>query len=160
MRTLWQQLEEIVGAVLLALVGIVVAIQVLYRFVVGDPLSWTQECATILFIYAVFFGASLALKRREHFALELVADALPHVPQTALRVVDDLLVLAFMVCLLVWGVIVTGKGWHTVTPALELPRSVPYAAVPLGAFLMLVRSGEQLVSDLQRFRRPAAEDAS
>ena len=59
---------------MMCLIGVV---KVAARYAFTSPLAWTEELATLLFAWLVFIGASLALKKNEHFAIELLVDLLP-----------------------------------------------------------------------------------
>lgn len=165
-RKLYANFEEIVGSILLVATCLVVTLQVLSRYaapvrnaaaaVFGrDPLSWTEEVGTFLFVYLVFIGASLALKKNEHFALEIVTDSLPGKIRSAMRILIGLLVIVFSALVLWFGVKLAVGGWVVKTPALEIPRTIPYAAVPLGGALMLLRSIEDSVRQVRYFGKPA-----
>jgi TRAP-type C4-dicarboxylate transport system permease small subunit len=43
---------------------------------VGSPVIWVDEAAVFLMIWVAFFGASLALAKREHLAVTLLSDML------------------------------------------------------------------------------------
>lgn len=166
-RKLYVYFEEIVGSILLVATCVIVTLQVLSRysahvkgavaFVFGrDPLSWTEEVGTFLFVYLVFIGASLALKKNEHFALEILTDSLPGKLRSAMRILIGLLVIVFSGLVLWFGMRLAIGGWVVKTPALEMPRTIPYAAVPLGGALMLVRSIEDVVRQIRGFGKPAS----
>jgi TRAP-type C4-dicarboxylate transport system permease small subunit len=95
-----------------------------------------------------FVGASLALKKNEHFAIEFAVEKLPGRAAGIATRISQLLVVVFSLLLIGFGGVQMWHGWNTVTPVLEIPRSVPYAAVPFGGVLMLVRSLEALLRPL------------
>jgi len=43
---------------------------------IGAPWLWLQEVTSTLFIYAIFFGASVATRRNDHLYLTAIAEAL------------------------------------------------------------------------------------
>jgi len=150
-------LEELLGSILLLAVCVVAVIRVCSRYAhllgdgavsrfVGDAGSWSVELCTYLFIWMVFVGASLALKRREHFAVEVIVDRLPARPRALVERGSQALVVAFSAILVWYGGAQVIGAWDTVTPAMEIPRSVPYAAVPFGGALMLLRSMQALLA--------------
>ena len=104
-----------------------------------------------MFVWLTFIGASMALKTGEHFAVELIVDRLPGRFGLTVKIVSSLLVIAFAVMIVWFGFRLAVNGWNSITPALEIPRTFPYAAVPAGGILMLIRAVEGLV----KLTRPA-----
>jgi TRAP-type C4-dicarboxylate transport system permease small subunit len=142
--------EEIVGSTLLVAITLIASVQIAGRYLLSEPFAWTEELATFLFAWIVFVGASLALKRREHFALEIVVDRLHG---AARRIADTCILTAVIIfsILLIWlGVRLSVSSWTVKTAAMEMPRTWLYASVPAGGLLMLARSVEQLVAVWRR----------
>ena len=158
-RRVFDNLEELLGAALLLGVCVVALLRVCsrYAYLLGDHAisealagagSWSVELSTYLFIWMTFVGASLALKKNEHFAIEFVVEKLPGRAAGVVTRISQLLVVVFSLLLIGYGGVQVWNGWNTVTPVLEIPRSVPYAAVPFGGLLMLIRSLEALLRPL------------
>jgi TRAP-type C4-dicarboxylate transport system permease small subunit len=144
MRWLYANLEEVLGTSVLAVVGLTAVIQVAGRYLLRHPLGWTEELSSMLLVYLAMIGASLALKQGEHFAVQLFVDCLPRTLRKAVHLGGWLLVSLFALLLLVTGWKLASGAWHVQTAGLELPRTLPYAAVPLGGALMLLRSVQGL----------------
>ncbi len=155
LHKLYSQLEEIVGAVLLAATCAVAVIQVAARYVLASPPAWTEEAATLLFAWLVFVGASLALKRNEHFALDVVVVRLPHGLRRMVQLVVLLLTFAFCLLLIVYGAILAVDSWNVRTAVMEIPRTWLYASVPVGGGLMAVRTVEAMLQWVAAGRTPA-----
>jgi TRAP-type C4-dicarboxylate transport system permease small subunit len=132
--------EEVLGAVLVAVLCIVVCAEVVLRYALTHPLSWTEEFATIVFIYVTMLGSSMALKRGEHFAVELLRTRVPPKAALFIRVLGLVIVTLVSACLLWYGILFAARNHGVTTPAMHWPRSVPYAAIPLGGALMMIRS--------------------
>ncbi len=122
------------------------------------PVFWTEEACTLLFIWLSFVGASYALRTGDHFAVEVLRGKLPAPAARWLRVACLTGVLLFA-GLLVWcGAQMTWRSLGITMPALQVPRSVAYAAVPVGGGLMLIRAAEMFGRELGLVgRKPAVE---
>lgn len=144
MKTLYRHFEELMSVVLLAGVCVLVAFNVLSRYLLQHPSAWAEELCTYLFVWMVFIGASLALKRREHFAVDCFVERLSPRLKWSIGLLADILVFALSVLVLWYGILATRRAWPVVTPALEISRAIPYAAVPFGGLLMSIRSIEHL----------------
>ncbi len=62
--------ERIAGIGLLGLIVVTITLQVVTRYVFGQPLVWVEELATYSFIWSVFLGAALGLKELRHIRIE------------------------------------------------------------------------------------------
>ena len=81
-----------VSALLVAGVLGVVLLGVARRYLLGVPLSWTDELASVLFIWLVFWTAALAVPLREHVSFDLLTDALPARARRWIAIVTSLVV--------------------------------------------------------------------
>src|ERR1700733_14179170 len=62
-------ITEIPAAVLVALEAIILLAGVISRYVFNAPLAWSDELASILFLWLAMLGAGVALRRDEHMRL-------------------------------------------------------------------------------------------
>ena len=124
---------------LLVLVEIVVLFSgVTTRYVFHKPLVWSDELASILFLWLSMLGAVVALRRGEHMRMTALVDTL----QPAARAVVDMLA---TVASLTFLVLVMAPAWEyaheeafIVTPALEISNAWRASAIPVGMALMII----------------------
>jgi tripartite ATP-independent transporter DctM subunit len=130
-------LVEIPAALLVVAEIFVLLAGVTSRYLLHTPLVWSDELASMLFLWLAMLGAVIALRRGEHMRMTaLVGKASPAV-RAFLDVVAIAAPLAFL--LLVIGPAVEfaqDEGFIT-TPALEISNSWRAAALPVGCALML-----------------------
>ena len=141
----FKNIEEILGIFLLLAICVVAVIKVASRYLFNDPSSWAEEVCTYLFVWMSFIGAALALKKHEHFAIELLVEKLNVKVAGIVKILTTAIVIIFCGIVIWYGTKLTINGWHVVTPATEIPRSFPYAAIPFGGLLMLIRSIEYFI---------------
>ncbi len=152
---IWRHLEELIGSFLLVLLLAVGTMQVGGRYMLNSPLGWTDELSRYIFVWLSIIGASMALREREHFALEVLVDMAPRRLGVAARMFGALAVTGVLLLLVYFGWVWTRTRAGILTPALEIPVSVPYSAIPIGAALMVIRSLEYLVELMRTWRTPA-----
>jgi len=113
-------------------------LQVTFRYVLAAPLTWTEELARYLYIWACFLGAPVALRRGNHVTILFIAERLPRGLSRPVTLVCQALALVFLVQLTIQGAILTVRS-HTVEAiTLPIPWSAIYLAAPLSAFLMIL----------------------
>jgi tripartite ATP-independent transporter DctM subunit len=117
---------------------------VVSRFVFRHPFVWSDELASILFLWLAMFGAVLALQRGQHMRMTAIVNRLP--PRAA-GVAEALAVAVpalFLVIILPWARTYAAEEIFIETPALGLSDVVRAAAIPIGATLMLLSSAIRL----------------
>nr|WP_316642479.1 TRAP transporter large permease subunit [uncultured Roseateles sp.] len=126
-----------VPAALLVLADIIVLFAgVVSRYVLHSPLLWSDELASILFLWLAMLGSVVALRRGEHMRMTaLVSSASPQ-RRATLELVATMACLAFL-AMVVW------PAWEyaseerfITTPALEVSNLWRAAALPVGILLM------------------------
>ncbi|MDE2370210.1 MAG: TRAP transporter large permease subunit [Burkholderiales bacterium] len=121
----------VVGEVLVLLAGVIM------RFVFNSPIPWSDELASILFLWLANLGAAVALRRGTHMrTTALVSRWSPRAQAwaEALAVAAPCLML---VILLGPMTDYARDQWVVQTPALSWPDTVRAAAVPVGGVFMI-----------------------
>jgi TRAP-type C4-dicarboxylate transport system permease small subunit len=150
-RLTW--LVERVLIVLSVLIAAVVFLQVVFRYVLQQPLFWSEELPRYLLIWMSFLAAALAQKDEAHINIALAITPLPRVLQHWIRLLANLAILGFLGILIYSGSLVTRITASHRSTALQIPMAVVYVALPVGATLMMLYLVLQIVHDL-RGRRP------
>jgi TRAP-type C4-dicarboxylate transport system permease small subunit len=107
--------------------------QVVFRYFLGSPLTWSDELARYLFVWCAFLGWVIAARRRSHLAVTVGRDRMSPRAQAALQLVGALAALAFAIVLVVHGIRIAERNWDVETTALAVTSGVVYAIVPLAA---------------------------
>lgn len=144
-------LEVSCVVLLLACVGLTAG-QVFWRYVLHDPLTWSEEAARLVFIYVTFLAAALALRRRRMLRITVLVDSLPARWRHGLDLVTHTLVGIFLVILVVQSQVIVGAIGSHEAPATGVPMFVFYLSLPVAALAMLVYLAEQIVESYQGLR--------
>lgn len=136
-------------AVALAVFTTVVIAEVIARYALNAPIFWSNEVATYLFIYAVFLGGSVALKRGELMDVRFIRERCPPRMQWLMSLLSHLLILGFSLVGTIYSgvLILTSFRTGTVSPALEIPMLYVYLPIPLGFTLMGLFSLSNLLQE-------------
>jgi TRAP-type transport system small permease protein len=148
MRCLRTGLEWILVA-LSAGIAVVVCLQVLFRYVLHQPLYWSEELPRYLLIWMAFLAAGLAQREEAHINITLLLHLFPAAGQRAIRVGMNVVILAFLGLLVYSGALVTRITVAHRSTALQIPMAVVYAALPVGAVLMMLYLSLQIVQELR-----------
>lgn len=128
---------RIVMVVMLVALIITVASNVVGRFVLNQSIATSDELSRFLFIWVIFLGAALAHLHQEHIAVDLLVRKLSDPLQRAVTVVQELLIGAVLIALLISAqqVMELAPG---VSPLLRVPLNWVNASVPVCAAVMLI----------------------
>lgn len=142
-----QRAEELFGSAIELLTAFLIIAEiaimlagVIARYFIHEPLVWTDEAASILFLWLASLGAVVAFRRGEHMRMTaLVAKASPQT-QAFLNTVAIAAALAFLLFVVGPAYEYASEEVHVVTPALELSNAWRAAALPVGLGLMALMS--------------------
>ncbi|HET9338564.1 MAG TPA: TRAP transporter small permease [Casimicrobiaceae bacterium] len=107
--------------------------QVLFRYFLGSPLTWSDELARYLFVWASFLGWIIAARRRSHLSIDMAASRAGPRGRAVLRLVGALAGLAFAGLLVFYGWRITARNLDVETTTLFFTMGVVYAMVPAAA---------------------------
>jgi len=138
--------SEISAAVLVLLEIVVLLAGVVARYVFNAPLTWSDELASVLFLWLAMLGAVIALRRGEHMRLTTLVNRLPAVPRAWVELLARLVVITFVVEIIFPALEYFQDQWDIVTPALELHDGLRVAAIGVVAVMMLPIALLQLVT--------------
>jgi tripartite ATP-independent transporter DctM subunit len=125
-------------AILTAVEVVILLAGVISRYVFHNPFVWSDELASILFLWLAMLGAVVAFRRSEHMRMAtLVARASPR-GRAFLEAFAVALAVAFLVLVLHPAIDYALDEAAVVTPAMEIPNIWRATALPVGCALMLV----------------------
>ena len=126
------------GCLLLAVICGLGLWQVVSRFVLSQPSSWTEEIMRRLLIWCVMLGVVVAFRRGALVSVDLMLRSTRGRWQQAVRTVITGVTIAFLSVLLWFGVSLVTRVRFQTFASLDLSMGWAYAALPVGAALALV----------------------
>ncbi len=149
-RVTW--LIERLLMILSGAIALVVFLQVVFRYLLHQPLFWSEELPRYLLIWMSFLAAALAQKHDAHINIALGLSPLSVRARQVVRIITDLVILGFLGMLVYSGGLVVNITAHHRSTALQLPMGVVYAALPVSALLMMLYLGLQIADGVRRLR--------
>jgi TRAP-type C4-dicarboxylate transport system permease small subunit len=147
-------LTELPAAALVLLETVILFAGVVSRYVFNAPLTWSDELASILFLWLAMLGAVIALRRGEHMRLTTFLNLMPPPWRARVETLGTCIVTLFVGLLLRPAYEHFDDQWVVTTPALEWHDGVRVAAIGVGALLMLAIGLARLIE------RSAPKDAA
>ena len=127
--------NQVFIGIMMGIMFVLVFINVVTRYVFGFSFATTEEISTFLMIWITYIGAGLALREGRLAAIDLFQDLLPEKVRRATRAMIGVIILIFFSILAYYGAKMVQFGWAQETWATQIPRGIPYLAVPIGAAL-------------------------
>jgi len=136
------------GITILALFAMIVStlVGVLDRFVIGSGLPWPEELARFLLIWTSLLSAALASKHQAHFRLAFLYDRLG----TLWSCIVDGVTIASLIFVAWQGILLVEIFHFQTSPALGIPMSFVYAAVPASTVLMSLYTFRNMLTRLRQ----------
>ena len=152
-------LDAFICGVTLTLCVILVNANVIFRYFLNNPIKWTDEVVTGLFIWTVFMGSAYAHRKHAHLGVDIVVNLIHGKTRKTIEFVMDIIQILILilltyistqyVCNLIWkrGIIFqqvdgvlkyVGQIKYTYTDTLRIPKWYTGVAVPLGFGLSLI----------------------
>lgn len=126
----------------LAIVAFVVMLgssllQILFRYVLNEPLMWTEELARLMCVITTYFGSLVVLLLREHIYVALLDEWVRGRAALVLATLVDLLVAWFLVSVTIGCWLMTEATWTTYTATMDWFRmGYIYLAVGVSTAVM------------------------
>ncbi|MDE2008060.1 MAG: TRAP transporter large permease subunit [Rhodospirillales bacterium] len=136
---------ETAAALGVAIDVIVLFIGVVARYGLDSPLTWSDELASIVFLWLSMLGSVAALYRAEHMRLSTVVALLPRRWRDGAEAFAATGTALFLAAVLGPAISYAQNQWPIETPALGLHDTVRAAAIPVGIGLMLIEALLRLV---------------
>ncbi|MGE5256917.1 MAG: TRAP transporter small permease [Hyphomicrobiales bacterium] len=114
-----------------------VFMQVLLRYAIKVSFPAIEEIVSISFIYTIFLGAAVGMKRMEHLNIDFLLKRVPPSLQKAIGLVVATGTALFLFFVVKEGIGFVRDSYTQTTTYLNLPMSYSYAAIPASGLIML-----------------------
>src|SRR5690349_24382216 len=127
---------EVPAAILVVAEIVILFAGVVARYGLHRPLIWSDELASILFLWLAMLGAAVAFRRSEHMRMTAIVASAGPAMRAYLDLVATSAALAFL-ALIVWPSFdYAYEESYITTPALQISNMWRAAALPVGIGLM------------------------
>jgi TRAP-type C4-dicarboxylate transport system permease small subunit len=157
--TVLRRVTEGLAALLLLAVLAMNLGQIYFRYVLVDPISWSEETMRYTTTWMVMLAAAPALLRNEHMVVSLFTDLRSRLLRQAVDSLVHLCVAGFCLLLMWEGFPAALDNMRQVSPAVRIPMTIPYMAIPVGATLLLINTVLMMLLPRDAlFKDPQLED--
>ncbi|MHB9152843.1 MAG: TRAP transporter small permease [Spirochaetales bacterium] len=142
---------------LMALNIILILTSVFFRYVLSNPIVWSEELAKFLLVWTVFLAASTAIRHWDNMRVTLVLDRLSPKSLLIFDAIIKLVAFAFIAFIFALALKSIPNVWsREMAPALGITMVVPQLGVIVGLGLMVLQFiglFVDLIRDVQSSKR-------
>ncbi|WP_210179639.1 TRAP transporter small permease [Bosea sp. PAMC 26642] len=112
--------------------------QVLTRFILQEPATWSEPLIRIMLIWMAYLGLASAVRAGSLISVDLLYRLVRGRQRRALEAVIALATLSLLAVLVWFGIDLTNRVRFQNLAGLEIPVSYAYAAIPTGALISML----------------------
>ena len=135
-----------IAATALASLVLVLAWQVIGRYLLNDSPSWTEPVALTLMSVSALFGAAIAVRAESHFSFPTLVESSPPAVRAVLRSLARLIAVVFGAALAWFGFFLMIDSWDTPMAGAPAPEGLSYAGLAFGGALIGLFALERLLT--------------
>lgn len=117
--------------ILLGTIFTVLTATVFFRYVLGSPITWTEELLTMVFTWMIFIGSSAALSTHQHIRIDLLLRIVPARLEVFTALCAVLVCLAVFAVAAFYGFRYVRTTWGDLTPMLGFTFGFYTLALPV-----------------------------
>lgn len=146
---IYDSLEAFVLVLALAFSTLLIFVQVIFRYVLNDSITWSEELARYIFIWMIWLGTSISMKQKEHIRMDMLMNAVHGKGKLVLDLVSGIIMLAFCIFLVKygWDLVASMMSRGNKSVALRLPMWIVYSSLPFSQLIVALRLIGSIVSD-------------
>ncbi len=129
------------------IMGSVLFLQIVMRFVFSSPLQWPEELARYLHVWITFIGIGYGIRKGSHIGMTLIKDRLKPLPSKILSIFFDLLNIFAFVVLLISSLNFV-EHQNVLSTAMQIPMQLVYGVIPVFTFVCILYSIASIVTTI------------
>jgi len=132
---------SIIGGNFFIFLGLIlIFLEVILRYLFNFGFRWIEEITCFSFAYVAFLGASTVLKEDSHMRIDTFINKFTKKIKGKINLLFSIIIILFLFVLTYEGMILVKVGLSAKAPASQISMALPYFAVFLGSFFMLIQA--------------------
>ncbi|MDR1933261.1 MAG: TRAP transporter small permease [Spirochaetales bacterium] len=153
MKRVFANFEEGVSCLALTVVIVVVFINVIARYFLKNPITWSDEIAATGFVWCIFLGASACYKRKMHIGIDIIINLFPQDAQKIISVLSSIFMLATNLILAYLSLQFSLSASKKLTAILRLSYFYVDISAAVAFGLMSFHASRNLIESVKNLRR-------
>ncbi len=145
-----RRIERWTASGLVAAILLLMAVQVVARYVFRMPIPWSEEVACFAFVWLAFLGGALVAGEGKLLSVDVVSPWLGRRGRLGVECLSTVGVVACCVLMVVGGVPFVRRLSGIASPAAGIPRSWWYLASVVGLSLIALHTAANTIAAMRR----------
>ena len=135
-----EQVTTVICTILFAAIIIVGFVAVIFRYVINNPLMWSEEVMRFMAIWMILLGSSLTMRLDEHTSIDFIPTFFlkSGKAQAIHLIITRALCALAMIAFFPYSIELMEKMGSALGAATRLPMRYVYLAFPVGAVLTVI----------------------
>lgn len=131
-----------ISVILIALAFVMLFIQIISRYVLQVPFLIGDEISRYSTVWIIFLCTGLAARHDMMIKMEVVFSFLSWADKRkkVFESIAAIITIIFFSCVFLYGIEMIKINYTQITPILRISMAIPYAALPVGSFLIIANT--------------------
>lgn len=134
---------------LAAVMVLTVLVGVFFRYVLRNSLSWSEELARYLMIWAALLSISIGIKDKEHVGIQLIIRNIPIKYARILNFLVNVIILIFLSVLSYKGMFIAIKAIPQLSLGLGISMFWALLSIPVAGVLAIIQQIIQIINSFK-----------
>lgn len=153
------QLTAVVAVTLFMLIPVLTSYQILARFVLSDPASWTEAAVRLAMIWSAMLGMSLLMRQGLMISMDFVTRRATGAYKTAFALIQIIAILIVLAVACYGGIKLISIIKAQRVAGLGISMGFAYAAIPVGAGLGILATISMLFTSSSKVEDADSQQA-
>lgn len=132
------RLSMVIAAGCTGALAVVMVLQIFFRKVLNNSLSWSDEVGGYLLVWIAFFGAVTALYEGRHLNIDYFTSKMSGRGQLLIKLAADVLIIGLLAIIGWYSLPLIKSMLHATIISLNFPRWILYLVLPITAVFSII----------------------
>ena len=140
--------ELIFASLCVTTTTLLVLMNVFLRYFMNTGIYWSEEVATMCFVWCIFVGSASAYKNGAHLGVDLLVKKLPKVPRAIVKILVDILLIAINGYILYLSIKFVSTSYQKPTAVLAISSAWVSSSLIVGFGLTTIYAIRDMIRDI------------
>ena len=140
--------ELIFASLCVTATTLLVLMNVFLRYFMNTGIYWSEEVATMCFVWCIFVGSASAYKNGAHLGVDLLVKKLPKIPRAIVKLIVDILLIAINGYILYLSIKFVSTSYQKPTAVLAISSAWVSSSLIVGFGLTTIYAIRDLIRDI------------
>ncbi len=131
---------------------LMVILQIFARFFLESAPSWTEEASRLFFMYAISFGAGLALKSKYYVHLDMFYNSFPKKVRKALTIIIPIATFLLFAIIAIYAVQLIILGFPEKSPSMGFRMAFAFLSILIMALGVLFYTWKEFIKVTKKLK--------